>query len=292
MPLPLAGAHRHDLDPLAVGQLEVPPEGAVDVVADPGPLGAQELGLGHVAQHRHRGQGHIGQGQVHQAPLTSAGSLALGDQHTEGGGLAADDVPGRQHMVGGAVGAGEPWVAHCAVHGVVHRGGAVVVAGDGHHDQVVAVLAQALVRQPPHGGEVGGEDAGVGAGSGGQSGDQLPTFGGAEVDLDRPLALVQALPVERLAVRGERPAAVVNSAADGVEADHVGAVLGQGHASRWAGYEGRSLHHPHSRERSAHDQASSRGRTSAPKRAIWSMYSDASRDRKNRNITEVPSSWA
>ena len=288
--LPLAGAHRHDLDALAVGQFEIPPEGAVYVVADTGSLGAQELGFGHMAQHGNRGQGCIRQGQVHQAALAGSGSLALGGQHPQRGGLAADDVPGGQHMVDGAVGAGEPGIAHGAVHGVVHRGGAVVVAGDGHHDEVVAVAAEAVVRQPTDGGEVGGEDAGVGAWGGGQCGDQLAAFGGAEIDLDRPLSLIEPLPVQRLAVGGERPAVVVDPSADGVEADHVGAVLGQGHAPRRAGHKGRPLHHPHSRQHAAHGQAFSRGRTSAPKRAIWSMYSDASRDRKKRNSTEVPSS--
>jgi len=45
----------------------------------------------------------------------------------------------------------------------------------------------------------------------------------AQVDLDRSLALVQPGPEERLAGRRERPALVVQAAADLVEADHVGA---------------------------------------------------------------------
>ena len=62
-------------------------------------------------------------------------------------------------------------------------------------------------------------------GRGDQRGGELATLGPRQVDRDRPLPLVEPGPVEADAFVGDRPALVVEAAADGVEADHVGAEL-------------------------------------------------------------------
>ena len=66
---------------------------------------------------------------------------------------------------------------------------------------------------------------------------------GAEVDLDRALALVEPGPEEAVAVGGHGPAPAVEPAPDGVEADHVGAELGQRHSAQRGGDECGALDH-------------------------------------------------
>ena len=139
-------------------------------------------------------------------------------------------------------------VAHGAVHRVVDSGGAVVVAGDGDHHQAVSALTQRFVRQPSDGREVGEEVAGPSD----QLGDQVLCLGVPEVDRQRALALVESVPVEAGAVGGERPAPVVDAAADAVEADDIGPQLGQRHATRRCGDEGGALDDRQALERKRH----------------------------------------
>ena len=76
---------------------------------------------------------------------------------------------------------------------------------------------------------------------------------------DRPLALVEAGPVEADVVVGDGPALVVEAAADGVEADDVGAELGEREPAERRGDERRSLDDAQSREQ-LHRQSDSRRR--------------------------------
>ena len=72
--------------------------------------------------------------------------------------------------------------------------------------------------------------------------DQLPPLATAEVDGQRPLALVQAGPEQAVvAVERDRPAGVIEPAADRIEADDVGAHLRQRHAAVGHGDERRAL---------------------------------------------------
>ena len=59
--LPLAQADGHHHDPPVVGGHEVTTEGAVHVVADGRSVLVEHLGLGHVAEVGHHGEGHVGQ---------------------------------------------------------------------------------------------------------------------------------------------------------------------------------------------------------------------------------------
>ena len=68
----------------------------------------------------------------------------------------------------------------------------------------------------------------------------------------RPLPPIEAVPVKADPVGGERPAPVVEPAADPVEPDHVGAQLGQGHATRRGGHEGRALDDREACQRAGH----------------------------------------
>ena len=117
------------------------------------------------------------------------------------------------------------------------------------HDQVGAALAQRVVGEPAAGGEVRQQDAATGPGRADQRGDELAPLGRAQVDLDRALALVQPGPEQRPARRRERPAVEVDAAADLVEADDVGAELGERHAAQRRGDERRALDHPQVGER-------------------------------------------
>ena len=79
-------------------------------------------------------------------------------------------------------------------------------------------------------------------------GRELAALGRDEVDRDRALPLVEPGPVEADAVVGDRPALVVEAAADGVEADDVGAELREREPAERRGDERRPLDHAQSRE--------------------------------------------
>ena len=85
------------------------------------------------------------------------------------------------------------------------------------------------------------------------------------------LALVETGPEQRLPVLGEGPARVIESAADVVEADDVGAELGERHPAQGRGHVGGALHHGESIEHAGHgiraisrQSRTSRGRSSVP----------------------------
>ena len=128
---------------------------------------------------------------------------------------SGDRVPRRQQVVerhGEVSWPGRPREARGRVHRVVDCRRAIVVADDVDHDQVGSPLAEPLVVEEAAGGEVRQEQARVGPRSGDQRGDDLAPLLGAEVDLDRALALVEPGPEEavrrrrsRASARGPRP---------------------------------------------------------------------------------------
>ncbi len=185
--------------------------------------------------------------------LAGAAAVPLGGQQPHRERQAGGDVPGGQHVVDrpGAV-AGDRREAGGGVDGVVDGGAAVGVPGQAEHDQVVAARAQPLVGQPAGGREVGQEQAGVRARCGNQRGDQLAALGAAQVDGDRPLALVHAPPEQAGAVRGDRPPVVIDPAAHVVETDHVRPELGQSHPAQRGRDKGGPLDDPEPLQHSGH----------------------------------------
>ena len=251
---PLAAGERDDHHAAAVAGAEVVAERAVEVVAVARRVLAADLDLGdapEVADHR---EGDVGEREPDQLALAGPRALALGGQDPRRGEAAHDRVPRRQHGVeraGEVARAGRPREAGGRVDGVVDLRRAVRVARQRAHDQVGAALAQRVVGEPAAGGEVRQQDAAAGPGRAHQRRDELAPLGRAQVDLDRPLALVQPRPEQRPARRRERPAVEVDAAADLVEADDVGAELGERHAAERRGDERRALDHPQVGERLA-----------------------------------------
>jgi hypothetical protein len=154
------------------------------------------------------------------------------------------------------------------IHGVVDGRRAV---GPAHHprgDEVGAVRAQALVRQEAFGRKVGDEQAGILAGCADQLRHEFAAFGAGEVDGDRQLALVQALPVQAgpVVARGARPAVEVGAAADGIDADHLGAHLQQVQGARRRGDEGGALDDAQALQQGVHggDQATRSNTAASP----------------------------
>ena len=140
-----------------------------------------------------------------------------------------------------------------AVDGVVDGRRAVRIAEQVHHDQIArAACFSALVAEPAGRREVGEEDARPVARLGDQAGDQLLALRTAGIDGDRALALVQADPVEALAVGGERPASRVETALQRIEADDVGALLRQRHAAQRRRDERRAFDDAQTLENSVH----------------------------------------
>ena len=180
--------------------------------------------------------------------LPRPGSVAVGGEHAEGGGLTADEIPRRHHMVDRLAPtdrAGRRRVSHRTIHRVVEGGRSVSVAGDGKHHQIRSARRQGLERHPAAGREVGEEVTCVGD----EAREQFLRPITAEVDGDRALALVEAGPIDRFAGVGQRPTPIVDPTADLIEPDDVSTELSEGHASGWGGDESRPLDHAETIER-------------------------------------------
>ena len=65
-----------------------------------------------------------------------------------------------------------------------------------------------------------------------------------EVQLNRPLALVQPSPKQALPVGGERPSLIIKPAASLVETDNICSQLSERHPAQRSCDEGRTLDHP------------------------------------------------
>jgi hypothetical protein len=140
-----------------------------------------------------------------------------------------------------AAAAGDDGKAGRAVDGVVDRVGAVARADQLHHVKIRPQLGQRLVRQLGVDAEVGQEHRGPVAAGADQPLQQRAAFGAAHVQLQRALGAIQAGPVQAAPGGVARRAGNVDVAADRVDADHLGAELGQCQPGAGRGDEGREL---------------------------------------------------
>ncbi len=238
---PLAGRQgdHHDAAPVAGG--EVVTERAVEVVAVLRLVLAPELRLGdpsEVADHRERD---VGERHTHELPAAVGTAVTLGGQEPDRRVQPERDVPRGKHAVqrvGLAAGPGRGGEAGRGVHGVVHLGGAVAVALQRDHDEVLPAGTEPLVGQPPAFREVRQQRPGPRD----ELADQLPALVCRQVDGEGPLALVHPGPEQALPARRKWPAAVVQPPFEPVEADHVGAELRECHPAQRRGDERRALH--------------------------------------------------
>ena len=148
----------------------------------------------------------------------------------------------RTDVIGGSRYQGE---SGCGIDGVIHTGGAVTAADHLQMDEVRTKRTQVLERMPLPPCNIGDEHPG----RSNQLPNQVLPIGRTHVDLHRPLTLVQPGPVDAGAAGGQRPAVIVGRPADGVDADHLGAELGQGHAGQWHRDETGDLDDPDARQR-------------------------------------------
>jgi hypothetical protein len=237
---PLPRGQRHDHDAPAVAGLEVVPERAVEVVAVLALVGRSQLCLRDPAEVPGDRERHVGQREPHDLSLAGARPMAVGGEQPGRGEAAHHEVPRGQHAVerhGEVPRPGRPREAGGGVDRVVDLARPVRVAGQRDHHEVVTVFPQRVVGEPAAGREVREEGARVRD----ERGDELAPALGAQIDGERALALVEAGPEQALAVGRERPALVVETAADLVEADDLGAHLGQRHAAQRRGDERRAL---------------------------------------------------
>ncbi len=249
--MPTGQGHQHEGDAVAAG--EVGAVLAVERVAQALALRPGDHRLGEETHVAGGGQRDVLERQPD--PSARAGGVAVPQRAHDAQRRvqAAGQVPGRQHVVDGPrLGrrAGDQREAHPGVDGVVHPGAAVGATGDLQMDQVGPAGHQRVVPVPVPADDVGDQDAAPRAAFGDEPGDQLLTVGAAHVDGDRALALVQPGPVDALAVVGQRPAAVVRGAADGVHPDHLGTELGQRHPGQRHRHETRDLDDPNPGQRS------------------------------------------
>jgi len=183
-----------------------------------------------MTERRHGRQRHIEEGEAHVRPFAGAQPMPLGGEHGERAGLPTDEVPRRQHVVDRLVvldRAGHERKADRCIHRVVQGGRAITVARDREHVEVVPMGAQRVVGHPAAGREVREEVAG----RRNQLRQEFLCGWVPQIDGHGSLVLVQAGPVERIAVGRERPALVIDAAADLIEPDDIGAKLGEGHAA-------------------------------------------------------------
>ena len=166
--------------------------------------------------------------------------MAFGCQQADRGQRAQRDVPGRQNAIkrlGQIARSGCPREAGGGIDGVVDLAGSIRISGECDHDEVGAPFGQGLVSKPSAGGKIGQEQSALLTSGSYQRSRKFAAGAGAEVQLNRALALVQSRPKQTLAAGGERPSMVVEAAATLVEADHIGAKLGECHAAEWRCYK-------------------------------------------------------
>ena len=241
------GGDRDHHDPLAVAGREVTGEAAVEMVADPGPVGAGQLGLGQEAEMPGHRQRDVLQGQRDPAAFPGEPPAPLGGQQADRGVEPARHVPGGQHVVHRPLvplGTGDQREPEPGVDGVVDGGAPVVVAQYLQVDQVGPGLDQVVVAEPGPADRVGQHDPAARPGGGHQVGQEALALGVAEVQRDRLLALVQPGPVDAGPGRGQGPAVLVARAADRVDPDDLGTELGQGQAAQRRGHEAGDLQDP------------------------------------------------
>ena len=217
-------------------------EGAVEVVAVTAHVATAQFGLGDATEMADHREGDVRQRKPYQVALAGPRPVAIGGEKPGCGKAAHDRVPGRQDAVERArevARTGGERESRGGVDGVVHLARPVRVAGQRDHHQVVPACSKRVVGQPATRGEVRKQ----GSGRGDERSDQLTSFIGVQIDLDRALALVQARPEEALSARRQRPAIAVQTAADLVEADHVRAQLGERHPAERRSDEGGALDH-------------------------------------------------
>ena len=259
------GDHHHTAP---VGGGEVPAERAVDVVADGGPGGPVELRLGEVAQRAGGGQCDVVQREHDASAPAGPLPLADGGDHRQSRVEARGDVPGRQgvvdHLPGAlstalsavlstalpAVLSGDRGEPEGGVDGVVDPGAAVATSEQFEGDDIGSDRGQTLMAHPLPAGGVGHEDPRALPGRGDEVPERLPALVGTEVEGHRGLAPVETGPVDRGSARGERPAVHVRRAAHRVDADDLGAELGEREPAQGRGHEAGEFDHADAAERS------------------------------------------
>ena len=200
LPLPAGEGDDHDVALVAVTKSW--PKAAVEVVAVAARrVAGAELCLGDAAEMADDGERDVGERDLDQLALPGSRPMAVGRQQADGSELAHRDVPGGQHGVqrlGEVARAGRPREAGRRVDGVVDLAGAVAVALEVHHHQVLTARAQRVV---------GRASRGPGSWSGTRPAAAITAVTssrpavGAQVDAQRALALVQPGPEQRLPAR-------------------------------------------------------------------------------------------
>ena len=187
-------------------------------------------------------------GMLIRAPFAGGVAMTQRGGDRQRGVDPARDIPGGQHMIdrGGQFGgSGHQWKSDAGVDGVVHAGRPVGAPGNLDMDEIRPLLHQVFIRMPLPPNHISDEHAALGD----QALYQVLTLGRAHVRRNGSLALVQPRPVDADPVLGERPPVIVGRTVDRVDADHLGAQLGQGHPGQWHGDEAGDLDDPHPGER-------------------------------------------
>lgn len=117
---------------------------------------------------------------------------------------------------------GQQGISDGGIHGVVDGSAGVGIADDAAHDEVKPSFAQTLVVGPVPRRIVREEDPRIRPGGGDESPGEVLSLLGTHVERNGPLALVEPCPVETVSLGGNRPPAIVEAAADGIETDDVG----------------------------------------------------------------------
>ena len=205
-----------------------------------------------MAQRRERG---VGERKPGELPFACVAPEALGSEQCLNHGIPGDHVPDghdvidRPFMVGRTCHERE---AGCRVDRVIQCDLAVAAADDRDHDEVLALRTQCFVIEPAAHRQVRDHEPCVRTGSRHERLRDFATLGFADVEHDRPLALVEARPVETQAVLRDRPAPVVEPSPDGIDADDIGAHLCQQESAEWRRDEGGRLNDAHVREDIVH----------------------------------------
>src|SRR5438477_618620 len=258
---PLPRRQRDDHDPPSVGGRKIAPEAAVEIVADRRPRPAVDADIADVAEMPNRREHDIGQGGDNLLPLAGARPVAFGREQRCREIKTGGDVPGRQHIVDRraaprACRPGHHRKPTRRVDCVVDGGAAVAIADQPEQDHILALCLKAGVIETGQWRQVGKHDTGAGTGRGRDCLRDFAPLRLVERQRNRALRLVHPGPIEARAVFGYGPAVEVDTAADRVDADDLGAKLRHRHAAERRGDKGAQFDDAQIRQKPVHRRAS------------------------------------
>src|SRR5699024_2521623 len=227
---PVLVRDHHDHDLTTIRTLERLPISPVQPVAQSASGLPGRLHLGDIAEIADGGEHDIGQCQGDLLALARGTTIELGSHDPVGNVEPRSNIPGRHRVIHRAlVITSDDRETTGRIHRVIDRRGTVVLPAQAEHDEILTMLLEILITQPPTGRQIRDERPRLGDEVGG---DLLPLFR-LQVERDRTLPLNQRRPVDARTVIADRPPIRIDVPTHRVDANDISTELSERHRAQW-----------------------------------------------------------